>query len=63
MHAADHDDIGPGEIGRLGRRDILVDEAHRPRRRQVSGDQQQPLRRHKGAHPVHQAKSVGKRAE
>ena len=63
MHAADHDDIGPGEIGSLSRRDILVDKAHRPGRRQVGGDQQEPLRRHEGAHPVHQTKGVGKRAE
>ena len=30
VHAADQHDVGPGEVGGGGRRDILVDEADRP---------------------------------
>ena len=45
------------------RRDILVDEADRPWLGHIGGDQQQPLRRHEGAHPSEQVKSMRKRAE
>ena len=63
VHAAHQHHVGPGEVG-LGRaRDVLVDEAHRPGVRHVGGDQQEPLRRHEGAHPAHQRKGMLERAE
>ncbi len=63
MHAADDDDVGPFEFGRCGRADVLVDEADRPLFRHIGRDQQEPLRRHEGAHAFHQPVGVIERAE
>ena len=54
VHAADQDDVGPFELGGGGLADILVDEADRPSFRHVRRDQEEALRRHEGAHPLHQ---------
>ena len=54
VHAADHDDVGPFEFGGGRLADVLVDEADRPVRRHIGRDQQQTLRRHEGAHALHQ---------
>ena len=63
VHAADQNHIGPVEIGAARPRDVLVDEPHLPLRRHIGRDQQQPLRRHKSAHAIHQPVGVRKRAE
>jgi hypothetical protein len=54
MHAADEHGFRPFEIFPAGRADVLVDETHRPIRRQIGGDQQQALRRHEGLDAVRQ---------
>jgi hypothetical protein len=53
VHAADEDDIGPGEIGGGCRRNVLVDETHRPVFRHVGRNDKQALRRHECPHVVH----------
>ena len=63
VHAAHHDDIGPLEIGVARTLHVLVDEADRPALRHVGRDQQQPLRRHEGAHLVHERERVRESAE
>ena len=63
VHAADHHDVGPFELGGGRLADILVDETDRPPFRHIGGDQQQALRRHEGAHPFHQPIGVVEGAE
>jgi hypothetical protein len=58
VHAAHCNNIGPFGIGGRCARDVSVDEAHRPSPRKIGGDQQQALRRHEGAHALHQAIGV-----
>ena len=63
VHAADQDDVGPLEFGGGRLADILVDEADRPPFRHIGRDQEQALRRHEGAHPLHQPIGVVEGAE
>ena len=63
MHAADHDRIGPREIGDCRTRDILVDETDRPGLRQIGRKHQKSLRRHEGMHVVEQGEGVREGAE
>src|ERR1700674_504685 len=46
MHATDEYRLRPFEVFRRGRADVLVDETDRPTGGEISGDQQQTLRRH-----------------
>jgi hypothetical protein len=54
MHAADQDNIGPGEIVGFRGRDILVDETDLPPLRQIGRKHQEPPGRHESAHVVKQ---------
>jgi hypothetical protein len=63
VHAADKDDIGPGEIRGAGRLDVLVNEADRPWLGHIGRDQQQALWRHERAHAAEEMIGVRERAE
>src|SRR5262249_19356157 len=63
VHAADENEIGPSEIGCGCFADILIDEPYRPCRREVRGNQEQPLRWHKRTDPRQPTISMGKNTE
>jgi len=63
VHAADENGIRPGELRILRRTDVLVDEAHVPRPRQIGGDNENALRRHEGENPPFDWVGVLERAE
>src|SRR5438552_2757890 len=63
MHAADEDGVGPGQLLLSGRPDGFIDYPYLPSLRQIGGDHENALRRHKGAHPIHQRIGVLERAE
>src|ERR1700758_2055891 len=63
MHSADEDGISPGHLLLARRTDVLVDDPHLPCRRQIGGNDQNSLRRHKGANPAHQRIGVLERAK
>jgi len=63
VHAADHDDVGPLEFGRRRAADVLVDETDRPAFGHIGRDEEEALRRHEGAHALHQAVGVVERAK
>src|SRR5262249_34959745 len=55
--------VRPGEIGGVGGAKILIDEADRPSLGKIGGNDQEPLRRHEGAHAPHQPVGVRERAK
>ncbi len=63
VHAADQNDVCPGQFCVAHRSDVLVDEADLPSLRQVGSDDENSLWWHEGPHPVHQWVGILKRAE
>jgi len=58
MHAGSQHDIGPSEVSIARAADVLVDEAHLPRGRQVRGNGQNALRRHQRHRVREEAKRI-----
>jgi hypothetical protein len=63
VHAAHQHGVRPGQIGIARFAHVLVDESDRPLLRHVGRNQQQTLRRHERAHPLHQPIGVIEGAE